>query len=312
MPLSNWLHHIAVRGCLILALTLVLSSEGRAQSNSPAPAQQAQPQQQSAPTPAPVPDWAKAESDTDYYKYSCDRPKQREDADLCEQRRMAKAAEDSVWWAALQTTLGILGFLAVVLSLVFTGWAAIAAAHAAEAAQASVKVASQTAERELRAYVSVDLVNFDISKVAGAFACRMILKYKNTGQTPAYRFAAAYRFKIMPWPLPDKYKIDWPDKSAASAEGTINPQTPSEGSALQIVKIDPAALRVAQERLYLIGAVTFVDAFKRDRGIRFCGSIENAAELAELAASSDGKSRSAAIPTTFNWTYQENDDPDPS
>jgi hypothetical protein len=60
-----------------------------------------------------------------------DKSQSREDADLCKQRRMAKAAEDAVWLAPFQAIFSSLGFGAVVFSLFFTGWAAVAALGAA-------------------------------------------------------------------------------------------------------------------------------------------------------------------------------------
>jgi hypothetical protein len=141
MSFGDWLQNVAVRGCLTLAMCLPLSGHGSAQSNNAGPPQQAQQQQPSAqPSPSPVAEQAKTESDTGYYKASCDHPKSREDDDLCQQRRMAQAAEDAVWWAALQTKLGIAGFFAVIASLFFTGWAAVAAASAAKSAEKAIVV----------------------------------------------------------------------------------------------------------------------------------------------------------------------------
>jgi hypothetical protein len=46
---------------------------------------------------------------SDRYKPDCNDPKDREDADLCEQRRMAQAAENSLFLSTIQIFLGIAG-----------------------------------------------------------------------------------------------------------------------------------------------------------------------------------------------------------
>src|SRR5262245_44613735 len=104
-------------------------------------------------TGALIPCLAQDQPEPRPYEVNCSRPHDHEAADLCEQRRMAKAAEDAVWWARFQTILGTFGFVAVLVSLFFTGWAAIAASRAARSARDAVHTATTTAERELRAYV---------------------------------------------------------------------------------------------------------------------------------------------------------------
>src|SRR4051812_42953896 len=108
--LSSYLPDLLLPTFLVGLLCLVLASEAGAQN------------QQSPAVASP-------------YTVNCERPKDHNEADLCELRRQAKAAEDSVWWTRT-------GFYAVVVSLLFTGWAAFAAARAATAADKSVRIAS--------------------------------------------------------------------------------------------------------------------------------------------------------------------------
>jgi hypothetical protein len=78
-------------------------------------------------------------------------------ADLCQQWRMAKAAEqtkDLAYWQNL--IVGGEAFL-LFLTLIATAIAAVAAALAARAANKSVAVADKTAERQLRAYFLYDI-----------------------------------------------------------------------------------------------------------------------------------------------------------
>jgi len=69
----------------------------------------------------------------------CDQSRRSKDEDLCQQWRMAEAAEKGL-------TIGIIQAFLTVAALFFTGWAAFAAAVAARAAQNSVTVA----ERDFR------------------------------------------------------------------------------------------------------------------------------------------------------------------
>lgn len=127
MSLGYRLLCAAIGGFLVTA-SFTLVSEGGAQPNDATPPAETKQEQDASPPPPVV---QQQFPDSNYYAPRCDRPKDHEEADLCEQRRMAKAAEDAVWWSAFQTKLGIAGFVAVILSLAFAGWAAMAAAIAA-------------------------------------------------------------------------------------------------------------------------------------------------------------------------------------
>src|SRR5262245_27585878 len=65
------------------------------------------------------------------YDPGCPYPKGREDADLCEQRRMAKAAEESVALAVSQWWVNIIQAAATVVAALAAGWAAYEAGRAA-------------------------------------------------------------------------------------------------------------------------------------------------------------------------------------
>jgi hypothetical protein len=116
----------------------------------------------------------------------CEHPIGREEADLCQQWRMAQATEelrttaDAQFWA----TIAEAGLLAV--TVVFTAIAAIAAVIAARAAQASVNVASEIGQRQLRAYVSVTKVEATVRAIGDRIEIAMLIVLTNAGQTPAY------------------------------------------------------------------------------------------------------------------------------
>lgn len=71
------------------------------------------------------------------YEVDCQKPKDHNAADLCEQRRMAKAAEEAGCIARVQLWLSGFGIVLVIGSLWLTGWAAVAASRAVQVAVAS-------------------------------------------------------------------------------------------------------------------------------------------------------------------------------
>jgi hypothetical protein len=182
MPYIGWLDNSVTKGCVVALIFLSLSGNCIAQSDNIVSPQEIQPTFDTKPASQSVAQQFQSKAEVDYYQVSCEHPKTREDDDLCQQRRMAKATEDAVWWASIQTKIGIAGFFAVIFSLVFTGWAAVAAAQAAKAARASVDVAKDTAKRQLRAYLTG--AESDIEPFEGGWALKVVLR--NSGQTPAF------------------------------------------------------------------------------------------------------------------------------
>ena len=68
---------------------------------------------------------------------NCEQPRKLEEADWCEQRQMAQAAETTVLLSKLQIVLGILGAIALVVTLYYNRQATNAATVSANAARAS-------------------------------------------------------------------------------------------------------------------------------------------------------------------------------
>jgi hypothetical protein len=103
---------------MIVLWFLLLFSGNHAQNTTDTPSQQTQNQESTPVKPLVV---EQQRSAPDYYQISCERPNDHDAADLCEQRRMAQAAEDSVYWARVQALIGFFGFVGVLITLVFTG-----------------------------------------------------------------------------------------------------------------------------------------------------------------------------------------------
>lgn len=157
------------------------------------------------------------------YKPECLKPRDSEEYSLCVNIAAAEAAKKATDLANAQVRLGWLQIGGLLISLVFTGWAAVAAAHAAKAARDSVEdarsdaaeqahrftkqlmVSQQAADAatvaaasakeqielaekrsimQLRAYVFV--IESNIREIGIGKRPQAYVKIKNTGNTPAY------------------------------------------------------------------------------------------------------------------------------
>lgn len=279
MSFSGRLHHSAVRGCLIAAILLVsLSGEGGAQPNDGSPAKQPQSNEQNAspagmppnpekPQAVPVPQ--QQEPERAAYDPRCDKPKDREDSDLCEQRRMSKAAEEAAWWAAFQSKLGIAGFVAVVLSLFFTGWAAVAAARAARAAQKSADAIPHIE----RAYVFFwDVQRRDFSFVPRPGRTVVIptsgqnVIYRNCGKTPAVIVKTKLECDVFTQP---------PNPASAPEKTLPSGAVIGAGDDWPRGKVDVSKEKIERAKsegaeIYLYGEITYRDIFKNEQRTWFC------------------------------------------
>ena len=256
----------------------MLSGKCEAQAEPASPPQQTQQQQNTTQTP-PIINQAPLEAKG--YQASCDKPKDREEADLCEQRRMAKAAEDAVWWARFQTFVGSLGFGAVVASLFLAGWAAWAASQSAKAAKSSaefasktVKIMEDTAERQLRAYIVVDYKDLHDQKSADD---RFVfhLEIRNSGQTPAYELRTNSRVCVLPHPITTDFDFVVAPQANESVV-MLGPQQKRElESTAEKSFSREEMIRVADSasgwRVYTFGTVRYEDCFrKQPRFTNFC------------------------------------------
>jgi hypothetical protein len=232
MSRRDWLHHIAVRGFLILILFASASfaqepSEPNASANQQqsttereksdetraAPADQETRSQNEIARKAGVAESKKP--DSKIYRSPCGNTEDHDQADLCEQQRMSAAAERAADYAWLQLIVGGFGLALVVVSLVFAGIAAFAARDAAIAARDQARLTAETAERQLRAYVFV--TQADIFNVAPGQRPNVRVRMQNSGQTPAYNLSATLSIGYGIHPIPSGARFpDTPNAPALS------------------------------------------------------------------------------------------------
>jgi hypothetical protein len=153
-----------------------------------------------------------------------------------------------------------------------------AAKQSADATRASVKLAEQTAEMQLRAYVFLDPEKiFENLSVAVGEQPHGMLRVKNFGLTPAYKLIALHATANGPWPLPDDTDLTiQPTEEGAqiAAPGAVTfwgfGPTPN---GTVVTAEDFAAFRSGRHRFYVYGRITYEDAFGKPRYTNFCLAI---------------------------------------
>lgn len=272
----NWLRSGAIFGSLIAATILCASaSDGQPNVSQPQnPASTNQTQHFSRP-PSPVtvigPIALEREKavESDWAKPNCATPSSHDEADLCQQQRMSQASEYAVWWAKVQTLLGILGFVAVVVSLIFAGWSAIAAGRAAKAAQSSIAFGMDTAERQLRAYIGPHTYESTVYPFeAGEYAFIAHIEMRNFGLTPAYEVSGWMHAKIE---VPDAMSFGNMNDPSEKKPGFV--AFPQSGFHFNvgwpISTEEKEALRKQEKRFFIWGRVRYMDAFREPHHFTF-------------------------------------------
>jgi hypothetical protein len=131
------------------------------------------------------------------YDPGCPYPKSREDADLCEQRRMADAAKKTEQFVERQ-------FVINVVQAFFTAFAAIAAAYAAYEAGRAARAAMRSADVANRSLTHLErafVVFKDIHRVGnelrkGESYAMVMVEIENSGTTPPRHLITQATFRV--------------------------------------------------------------------------------------------------------------------
>lgn len=194
-----------------------------------------------------------------FYVANCDRPENREEADLCAQMRLAKAAEDIAALADRQTMLSYLELTALLLTLFALSVAAIVAVRA-------LRMARDTARRELRAYVFPIYAHIrDVRASRPTF----VIDVKNFGQTPAYGLRMNTALHSGSHPLNTKLV---PEVQSSIATAQLAPQAAlfdeiALNHSLSANEI--SALAEGSAAIYLFGEIEYFDIYKKKRWTTF-------------------------------------------
>lgn len=252
-------YQLALGGLIAAALLLGVVGEGHSQSRD------ADQQIQAPGSPqAPV----AALPYASVYQPPCDKAPTSKDAQDCEQARSVGATISQARWAFWQLIIGAVGVAAVVVTLIFTSRATIAAERAAEAAQKSIGHQSETDRRQLRAYVFLESATLlDGTTEIPPHPARdnkpsCFLLVKNSGQTPAYHVVHWAEIRL----LERKYEhtiavpsvIERINACSVGANGVVNRFVNYDGT---LTPHDIANIFAGTHAIYVYGRIEYTDAF---------------------------------------------------
>ena len=162
--------------------------------------------------------------------------------------------------------------------------------RAAKATEESVKIAGDTAKRQLRAYLAITDVKIDCTNCIkqsgklnppkkGLADFRVLVTVKNFGSTPAYEARTCSHTYMAE---PGKFPPDDFDYSCENVCTTCPANTLSPGnSRILMLPIETGDVLMASagfKRLFYYGTTTFKDAFRDSRKLPFCWFIEGGDE----------------------------------
>lgn len=249
---GNWREHIAAGLVLAVALATAILLEQYVQNEGPqSNAQQEQAEAQAYP-------FGQGQQASTDYEALCRNPKTVGDRDLCQQWRMAEAAQDLYQITKLEV-------FALALTVFFTAYAAIAAARAAGAANKAVEVTERTAKSQLRAYVTVE--DNQINVVGNGIDARIAVI--NCGQTPAYRLRGWLNVEIHERDSAKDLPIEPIDPSTAST--VLGPNLKSTVTR----SYQPLPIDAAGKEICVWGRVEYTDIFGNDHWTEFRVSTPN-------------------------------------
>jgi hypothetical protein len=188
-------------------------------------------------------------TDTGEYQKPCKDGQANDQSDLCAQWYAARAARDAATWTYWGTLVSIAGAVGIVLALYLT--------------VDSNRIARSSARRELRAYITFS----KFSPTVGEGETRMQLEWINRGQTPARHANSSVDWIALDSRLPADFDFPPPDP----ADDDDGPMNVGPGQILfatcdrrmphQLI----ADVSEEKKRVYIWGAVDYVDAFGSNR-----------------------------------------------
>ena len=188
----------------------------------------------------------------------CEAAQQRENSDLIAQESMADSTKEIAGLTEWQLYVGGFGILLLVGTLLLT----IKSTNAAIQAN---RIARESAERQLRAYVCVTVVRLRFY----GHRVRATTVVTNHGTTPAYALRTQSGLMLAPFPSDTPFE-GWNDSAEDESVAIVGPEQPSEDfNEIAITNDQHDALRAGDMALYAFGEYRYRDAFKRDRFIKY-------------------------------------------
>jgi hypothetical protein len=229
---------------------------------------QAQATQQQIPLQIAPPVAGKQTTEPDWGKPECANPQNHDEADLCQQRRMAKSAEDTVLLNRIQIVLGIIGAFFILWNLYYARQAGIGAMEAAKAAKESVDTL-MAAERPHMIVQEIKARGLDRKPDAeGKVQLEFDFSFLNSGKTPA-------SIQFTHWGVQCRaeleaeahYPSQYPSRFTIAPGGTFHSTVPARFSQ-PAEKI--AEVWLGNFSIWITGCLEYKDSFGTDHMNRFC------------------------------------------
>lgn len=197
-----------------------------------------------------------AATNTGEYQKPCDDGQANNKSELCAEWYAARAARDSADWAFYAMLVSIIGAVGIVVALLLT--------------IDSNAIARRSARRELRAYMTWVQAPHSIDDDGLKFQ----IEWVNRGKTPARASNSYADWKFFDGQLPEEF--DFPEPAPGDEDG---PPTIGPGQSLFTSGMDPIPQELIVEvaagtkRVYLWGAVNYVDVFGSNRRTEFAAKL---------------------------------------
>jgi hypothetical protein len=127
--------------------------------------------------------------------------------------------------------------------------------HLYEAGERQLTHLSETAERQLRAYVFIDIIELEYI----GQAIKIEVAFRNQGRTPAYNLIQKAYTTVHSHPLEDNF--EWPAINAQSTKGSIPPLGEITSHLSGELPVEFAAA-IGKEKLYLFAVAIYTDIFR--------------------------------------------------
>jgi len=212
----------------------------------------------------------------DWKNPKCANPQSHDEADLCEQRRSANAAEDVVFLNKIQIALGVVGAAFLFWTLYLTR---VSARATVDAANASAKMAKALPALE-RAYLFEKVSDLDLAWFNDADLEERLLMglrthdgpasgfaFVNHGKTPAIIKSIAYGIECSTNPTEPRYDESPPLQSRIVASGKgVGYRVEAKGSSSEE---DGAAIKAGKLLIAVSARVVYDDIFGDEHETRF-------------------------------------------
>lgn len=130
----------------------------------------------------------------------------------------------------------------------------------------TIRKMRDTEERQLRAYVFAEI---EKSQRSANGVWQFGVVYRNSGQTPAYDFSAWLQADVFDEPAPEEKFVMQPGNEPYSVAPLPPGQAVTSQGTFDVLMAEYGEIRVGRKGFYVFGELTFIDAFRTKRTVRF-------------------------------------------